>query len=211
MCTVVPMDDVSLPELRRLVDAANAARLQRDASGGAVESEGRRAERRLDDRFRTSSTLVVYGTLAPGRPNHHVLAPLGGGWTDGMIEGDLIPLGWGAALGFPGFRPRVGGEAVAVRVLSAPSLATAWPALDRFEGPGYERILVPVFGTEPGPGQADERRPYKVANLYAAAEAGPGRQPQATPGTKGSQARTHLVAPLLTDQLERRLRAVGRL
>jgi len=70
---------------------------------------------------------------------------------------------------------------VAVRVLTAPSLATAWADLDRFEGPGYERILVVVFGTEPGPEQAGERRPYKVANLYAAAEAGPGPQPQASP------------------------------
>jgi hypothetical protein len=46
-------------------------------------------------------------------------------------------------------------------------LATAWPTLDRFEGPDYRRILVPVFK----PGLADERRPYTVANLYAAAEA----------------------------------------
>ncbi len=62
---------------------------------------------------------------------------------------------------------------MAVRVLNAPSLATAWPDLDRFEGPGYERILVPVFCPEPGSGQAGERQPYTVANLYAAAEAGP--------------------------------------
>jgi hypothetical protein len=41
--------------------------------------------------------------------------------------------------------------------------------------------LVLVFGAEPGPEQAGERRPYKVANLYAAAEAGPGGQPQASP------------------------------
>ncbi len=66
-------------------------------------------------------------------------------------------------------------------MLTAPSLATAWPALDRFEGPGYERILVPVFGTEPGPGKADERRPRTVANLYAAAEAGRGGQPKSSP------------------------------
>ena len=164
------MDDSSLPEVRRLMAAANAARRRRDASGGAAESDGRRAERRLDDLFGTGHALAVYGTLAPGRPNHHVLAPLGGEWTDGLIEGDLIPLGWGAALGYPGFRPRAGGDAVAVRVLSAPSLATAWPALDRFEGPGYERILVPIFGTEPDPGQAGERRLHTVANLYAATE-----------------------------------------
>lgn len=174
-------NDLSLPEVERLVDAANALRRQRGASGSAMESGGHRAERRLDSLFRTSHTLAVYGTLAPGRPNHHVLAPLGGEWTDGLIEGHLIPLGWGAALGFPGFRPRVGGDAVAVRVLTAPSLAGAWPDLDRFEGPGYERILVPVFGTGPNRGQTGERRLYKVANLYAAAEAGPGGQPQTSP------------------------------
>jgi gamma-glutamylcyclotransferase (GGCT)/AIG2-like uncharacterized protein YtfP len=167
------MDDLSLPEVRRLVAAANSVRRQRDASASALGSDGRRAERRLDAHFRTSHKLAVYGTLAPGRPNHHVVAPLGGEWTDGLIERDLIPVGWGAALGYPGFRPRVGGAAVAVQVLTTPSLAAAWPTLDRFEGPGYQRILVPVFGTEPGPGQAGERRLYTVANLYAAAEASP--------------------------------------
>jgi gamma-glutamylcyclotransferase (GGCT)/AIG2-like uncharacterized protein YtfP len=167
------MNDLSLPNVRRLVAAANAVRRQRDASGSAVGSDGRRAERRLDALFRTSHTLAVYGTLAPGRPNHHVLAPLGGEWTDGLIEGDLLPVGWGAALGYPGFRPRVGGDAVAVQVLIASSLATAWPTLDRFEGPGYQRILVPIFSTELGPGRVDERRLYTVANLYAATESGP--------------------------------------
>ena len=168
------MDDLSLPEVRRLVAAANAVRRQRDASGSSAGSDGRCAERHLDALFGTSHTLAVYGTLAPGQPNHHVVAPLGGEWTDGLIEGDLLPAGWGAALGYPGFRPRVGGAAVAVQVLTAPLLATAWPTLDRFEGPEYQRILVPVFGTELGPGQAGERRLHTVANLYAATEAGPG-------------------------------------
>jgi gamma-glutamylcyclotransferase (GGCT)/AIG2-like uncharacterized protein YtfP len=167
------MDDLSLPEVRRLVAAANAVRRQRDASSSAVGSDGRCAERQLDALFRTSRTLAVYGTPAPGQPNHHIVAPLGGEWTDGLIEGDLRPEGWAADLGYPGFRPRVGGSAVAVQVLTAPSLATAWPTLDRFEGPGYQRILVPIFSTELGPGQVDERRLYTVANLYAATESGP--------------------------------------
>jgi gamma-glutamylcyclotransferase (GGCT)/AIG2-like uncharacterized protein YtfP len=160
------MDKASLSEVRRLVDAANAARQRSDAAGDA--------ERWLDDHFRTSHTLAVYGTLAPGQPNHHVVAPLGGEWTDGLIEGDLIPLGWGAALGYPGFRPRAGGDAVAVKVLTAPALATAWPDLDRFEGPGYRRILVPIFGTELDPEQVDERQLRTVANLYSANETSPG-------------------------------------
>ena len=54
-----------------------------------------------------------------------------------------------------------------------PFLATACPTLDRFEGPRYQRILVPVFSRELGPGQAGERRQYTVANLFAT-EASPG-------------------------------------
>src|SRR5215211_6722598 len=123
------MDDLSLPEVRRLVAAANAVRRQRDASGSAVGSDGLCAERQLNALFRTSHTLAVYGTLAPGQPNHHVVAPLGGEWTDGLIEGDLLPVGWGAALGYPGFRPRVGGAAVAVQVLTAPYWRLLGPPL----------------------------------------------------------------------------------
>src|SRR3712207_1200331 len=101
------MDDLSLPEVRRLVAVANAVRWRRDASGSAVVSDGRRAERQLDALFRTSHTLAVYGTLAPGQPNHHIVAPLGGEWTDGLIEGDLLPMGWGAEIGRASCRERV--------------------------------------------------------------------------------------------------------
>ena len=167
------MDYPSLSEVRRLVEGANVPRWRGDASGGHDVSDARRAER-LDDLFRTGHALATYGTLVPGRPNHHVVAPLGGEWTEGLIEGDLIPLGWGAELGYPGFRPRAGGEAVAVWVLRASRLAVTWPELDRFEGEGYRRILVPVFAKEMGSGkEAGERRLQTVANRYAPAEAGP--------------------------------------
>ncbi len=69
------------------------------------------------------------------------------------------PSGWG--------RRRGGGG------VDRPLLASAWPDLDRFEGEGYRRILVPVFGPEPGGGQAAERQLHTVANLYASTEAGP--------------------------------------
>ncbi len=168
------MENLSLSEVRRLVEEANVPRWRGDASGSDDVSDARRAEQRLDDLFRTGHALATYGTLAPGRPNHHVVAPLGGEWTEDLIEGDLIPLGWGAELGYPGFRPRVGGEAVAVWVLTASRLAGAWPELDRFEGEGYRRILVPVFAKEMDSAQeAGERRLYTVANLYAPTEASP--------------------------------------
>jgi hypothetical protein len=57
--------------------------------------------------------------------------------------------------------------------LTSSLLATAWPTLDRFEGPEYQRILVPVFSTDLSLGQSGERRLYTIANLYAATEAGP--------------------------------------
>jgi gamma-glutamylcyclotransferase (GGCT)/AIG2-like uncharacterized protein YtfP len=161
------MVDLSVDEAGRLVARANTARWRGHGPGGAREPGAADAERQLDTLFRTSQTLAVYGTLAPGQPNHHVVAPLGGEWTDGVIEGDLVSVGWGAALGYPAFRPRGGGAAVPVKVLTAPRLATAWPGLDRFEGPEYRRILVPVLSLE----ASGERRLYTVANLYAAAEA----------------------------------------
>ena len=114
------MDNLSLSEVRRLAEEANVPRWRGDASVGNDVPDARRAERRLDDLFGTTHALASYGTLAPGRPNYHVVAPLGGEWVEGLIEGDLIPSGWGAELGFPGFRPRAGGETVAVWVLRAP-------------------------------------------------------------------------------------------
>ena len=143
-----------------LIAAANALRR------GLDPPDGHDAEQQLEALFTTSHTLAVYGTLAPGQPNHHVVAPLGGEWAPGVVEGDLHPSGWGAILGYPAFLPRDGGPMVAVQVLITPPLATAWPALDEFEGAEYQRILVPVFETlDPA-----ERRLYTVANLYAAAE-----------------------------------------
>ena len=59
--------------------AANAARRQSSASGGAGGPDGRSAERRLDALFGTGNALAVYGTLAPARPNHHVLGAVSEG------------------------------------------------------------------------------------------------------------------------------------
>lgn len=108
------MNNLSLPEVIHLIAAANALRWQPEPSDNAVETAGRRAEEQLEALFNTGHTLAVYGSLAPGRSNHHIVAPLGGEWTEGKVEGNLIPAGWGAALGYPAFRPRVGGTAVAV-------------------------------------------------------------------------------------------------
>lgn len=172
------MDNLSIAEVRHWVEAANALRWLRNAADSAVAAEGDRAERQLDAIFNTSHKLAVYGSLAPGRANYHVVAPLGGEWQEGLVEGDLVPTGWGAALGYPAFRPRVGGSAVTVQVLSSALLATAWSTLDDFEGTEYRRILLPIFSAEIGPGQTGKRQLYTVANLYATIEAGPAQDPR---------------------------------
>ena len=92
--------------------------------------------------------LAVYGSLAPGRPNHGQLAHLPGRWFDGVVRGRLHDAGWGADLGFPGLVLDDGdgddGDDIAVQIFEAESLRTEWPRLDAFEGPGYRRATVHV-------------------------------------------------------------------
>ncbi len=88
--------------------------------------------------------LFVYGTLAPGRPNHHVLADIPGTWEAAVLRGELRHEGWGAALGSPGIVPSADGDDVAGFVLSSQSLEEHWATLDAFEGDGYERVEVTV-------------------------------------------------------------------
>lgn len=103
----------------------------------------------MDDANRTQGPiadrrLAVYGTLAPGRPNHHLLAPLGGRWREGQVQGRLVASGWGATLGYPALALDPNGQSIAVHVLDSEDLPTAWPWLDRFEGPGYRRVVTTV-------------------------------------------------------------------
>lgn len=129
-------------------------------------AEVREAELLLEAQYRPSESLAVYGSLAPGRANHHVVAPLEGTWTEGVVEGDRVEAGWGATLGYPAFRPRAGGEVIAVHVLTSDRLPAAWGRLDEFEGAEYCRILVPIFARD----SAGERSVRTVANLYAVAD-----------------------------------------
>ena len=85
--------------------------------------------------------LFVYGTLAPGRPNEHILAPLDGTWQPAAVNGHLQQIGWGAALGYPGLVLDEEGDEVRGFVFSAAGLAPFWSDLDDFEGDQYERVL----------------------------------------------------------------------
>ena len=95
--------------------------------------------------------LAVYGSLAPGRSNHHHLADIPGAWREGWVEGVLHDRGWGAAQGFPGIRMERGGPRVEVHVLESNDLAQHWDRLDDFEGEEYHRASVEIHGLETGP------------------------------------------------------------
>ena len=72
--------------------------------------------------------LFVYGTLAPGQPNEHVLAPLAGAWQPATVKGRLMPQGWGVALGFPALVPAADGEAIRGFVFESRSANRRWHA-----------------------------------------------------------------------------------
>jgi gamma-glutamylcyclotransferase (GGCT)/AIG2-like uncharacterized protein YtfP len=85
--------------------------------------------------------LFVYGTLAPGRANAHLLADVAGTWEPATVRGRLFPEGWGAARGYPGIVLDEAGEEVDGLVFTSDVLAEHWPRLDEFEGEGYRRVL----------------------------------------------------------------------
>ena len=95
-------------------------------------------------RHPSETRLATYGTLSPGRPNHHHLAGLSGEWRSGLVRGRLLAEGWGADLGFPGLALDPQGPEVAVAVFESADLPEHWPRLDAFEGEGYRRVKVLV-------------------------------------------------------------------
>ncbi len=86
--------------------------------------------------------LFVYGTLAPGGPNEHVLANVPGTWEPATVRGTLLQAGWGAAAGYPGIVLSESGDEVQGLIFSSPELSAHWTRLDEFEGDGYIRVLV---------------------------------------------------------------------
>lgn len=88
--------------------------------------------------------LATYGTLGPGKPNHHHVSMIEGTWSTGSVRGFLHEAGWGADLGFPGIVLDPAGPEVSVDLLESDLLAEHLGRLDEFEGPGYDRVLTQV-------------------------------------------------------------------
>jgi gamma-glutamylcyclotransferase (GGCT)/AIG2-like uncharacterized protein YtfP len=86
-----------------------------------------------------SHRLAVYGSLKPGGSNAHQLTGIEGDWHIGTVHGfveqpeEYLEFTWD-----------VSAPLVSVMVFSAPRLSEHFDRLDDFEGPAYQRTLVPV-------------------------------------------------------------------
>lgn len=125
-----------LTDLAAAVAAHNAARRAAVAAGDQLELE--RLDREAVVTFGDpASRLVVYGTLRPGGPNHHLVADLGT-WEPATLQGTL-----GSWSGYPTFQPGPAGR-VPADLLTDPQLPQHHARLDAFEGAAYRRELVVV-------------------------------------------------------------------
>lgn len=153
-----------LTDLQPIIDTLNQKKYAQRNELSTVDKEDLTVEERsVIATYRPNQSLVIYGTLAPGRLNHSVVESIKGTWQQGTISGKLENKGWGADLGYYGFTPTHNQEqiAIAVYVLFSTELPKHWPRLDEFEGAGYQRILVP-FVLENGV--------IGVGNIYALQE-----------------------------------------
>lgn len=111
-------------------------------------------------KFKPAQSFIVYGTLAPNRPNHSKIEHIKGKWVKGNVKGKLVNEGWGAELGYCGFKHSHLNEQVNIEayILFSEELVDNWSYLDEFEGDGYKRILA-KFELENGE--------VGVGNIYA--------------------------------------------
>lgn len=85
-----------------------------------------------------STYLAVYGTLAPGQPNEHLLKDILGDWNDGEVDGNII-----MEEGLPYFEWVLGSK-IAVKIFHSQELPKHFEKIDKFEGRSYARIWVPI-------------------------------------------------------------------
>ena len=92
----------------------------------------------------TINKLFVYGTLAPGRPNEHILRNIGGSWEEACVTGKLHQEGWGATMGYPAIVLDKDGDKIEGFLFSSANIAAHWHQLDEFEGDAYKRVIAKV-------------------------------------------------------------------
>lgn len=101
------------------------------------------AEKEFLKKWQPQNALIIYGTLAPGKPNNFIMDPVPGIWQKATVSGKLENKGWGAELGYFGFVHcnDEDAEEIDSYILISDELYKHWQYLDDFEGEGYKRIL----------------------------------------------------------------------
>ena len=117
-------------------------------------------ERLLIKLYEPEKKLIIYGSLAPNCINHNQVEHIVGQWRKGSIHGTLEKIGWGADLGYWGYRKTHSerDKSINVFILFSDELPAHYAALDDFEGEEYERVLA-IFELDSGE--------MGVGNVYA--------------------------------------------
>ena len=102
----------------------------------------------VDALFSASRHLIVYGSLAPGGPNHGLLADMEGEWLEGWVTGELLERGWSAAMSYPALRWCPDGKRVEAFLFRSAEMPAHWGRLDEFEGLEYQRIWAPFWSAD---------------------------------------------------------------
>lgn len=89
-----------------------------------------------------STVLFVYGTLAPGEENAHIMNGMLGTWRKATVRGKRSNTGWGMKNGHPGLVPDTQGDSVSGLVFISDDLPAHWHRLDKFEGVDYHRVAI---------------------------------------------------------------------
>ena len=66
-------------------------------------------EKKFITTYRPEKSFIIYGSLAPNAPNHHIVEHIKGTWQAGIVKGQLEEKGWGVDFGYLGFK-HVSGE-----------------------------------------------------------------------------------------------------
>lgn len=137
--------EIEEKKLDQIINAFNASKksISSSESNNSGDSKLTEIEKEFIETCRPEMALIVYGTLAPNRPNHSVVEHIKGKWQKAKIKGKLTNRGWGAQSGFYGFchaNPEEQRE-IEPFVLFSDELVANWQYLDNFEGVDYKRIL----------------------------------------------------------------------
>lgn len=89
-----------------------------------------------------NNVLFVYGTLAPGAENAHIMDGMAGEWRKASVRGIRTDKGWGMDKGYPGLIPDEEGDIVNGLIFTSDDLPANWSRLDLFEGAGYKRVSI---------------------------------------------------------------------